>query len=866
MRIGNSVHRGRTLLIAAAAAAMAGTAPAQEAGEGERLLAQCAAAARSGDRAAMEPAARAAERLAGAMRADAPADALVLRARVLVQCRIPFAGMMRQGALLEESNRLLAQALQAEPRHLGARLALGMNHFHAPAFLGRAGDARRELERLVAEHGGEGDGRSGARDAAVATAYLYLGLLHERGGRRGEALGVWREGSRRFPGHGALAERAGEVGGDAADGGGAPAPGGEGTGVSAPPHPGRGGDDRPYVLAPIVIEAGGYSLDDPRSATRVTRMEVYQMPGGAADVLQVFQSMPGVTRVNDGSDLYVRGGDPAEAPVYVDGARLFHAGRFEGLNGSVFGVLDPSVMKRAYFSSGGFSVRYGNALSGLVDVETDGRPAARRWRAGANLATLGATLWQPTGARSGVWATTSLTHTGALLALHGRSAGYPTAPRSAQGMAGAAFEPTERTTLRLTALGEWDLTTALATSHGFDGEFRGEAGMGMLTSSLRHVSRDGDGSVRVALSASRRRSGFTFGVLDREREDRGLTGRLDGEITRGPVQWRGGVEGARLGLTQSGTVPSSPALAPGSPVEALPAEHEGAHHAGGYLEAEARATRRLALVGGLRVDRLPGEEEWSADPRLGAAYQVERWTFRVGGGRFSQGRWRTRYDLPDEGRPQGVPRAATHLAGGIQHEGAVSFRAEGFRKEYDSFVAAGGEAAVEGGVARGLDLLFRWPGTDRLSGWITYSLLDTELSLSDGRRIPSAHDVTHNATAVTRLSLGESLELGLTGRFATGRPITPVLGLAGDDSGRPGTPVYGELHSERLPSYARLDARLTRLVARPGGVVVLYLEGLNVLDRANVMGYTHDAGSGDRRPVRSFFAQRTLVLGVEAQF
>ncbi len=51
-----------------------------------------------------------------------------------------------------------------------------------------------------------------------------------------------------------------------------------------------------------------------------------------------------------------------------------------------------------------------------------------------------------------------------------------------------------------------------------------------------------------------------------------------------------------------------------------------------------------------------------------------------------------------------------------------------------------------------------------------------------------------------------------------------------------------------------------------GGAVVVYIEGLNLLDRGNVMSYTYDAAYRDPRPVRTFFADRTLLLGVEARF
>jgi hypothetical protein len=50
------------------------------------------------------------------------------------------------------------------------------------------------------------------------------------------------------------------------------------------------------------------------------------------------------------------------------------------------------------------------------------------------------------------------------------------------------------------------------------------------------------------------------------------------------------------------------------------------------------------------------------------------------------------------------------------------------------------------------------------------------------------------------------------------------------------------------------------------GVGVAYLETLNLLDKANVAGYTYTSGYTERRPVLSYFSGRTLVLGVGVNF
>jgi hypothetical protein len=198
----------------------------------------------------------------------------------------------------------------------------------------------------------------------------------------------------------------------------------------------------------------------------------------------------------------------------------------------------------------------------------------------------------------------------------------------------------------------------------------------------------------------------------------------------------------------------------------------------------------------------------------------------------------------------------------------VAIRAEVYLKDYDRYEPdpAGTGPVVVDGRARGLDVLVEWAGTDLVSGWLTYSLLDATLDLADGTTTASSYDVTHTLAVVAKIALGERWELGLTGRYATGRPYTPILGLANPQPDRPIAPAYGPLLSARYPDYRRLDARVTRLVDLSGRALVVYLEGLNVLDRRNVMGYTYDETYANPEPIRAFFSDRTLVLGAELAF
>ncbi len=835
----------KTMHVCAATVALAlsaGTAgaqafPAEKAAQARAAVEECTAAGARQDEAGAKPAAqRATALLREWMQAEPRGVEPRLRmANVRAQCELPFADMMGKGTLIGQANTLLEEALQIDSTHWEARFTLAMHHYHTPEFLGRTPDAIRHLEVLLRQQGD-------AAQPPFANTYLYLGDLYRRSGRVEDAVAIWRRGAALFP---ADARFAAKLGG--------------GTAPAAPRD-----SNRVVALEAITVEAGT-RMDDTRSAVALKRVDVLTTPGGTADVMQAFQTAPGATRAGEGSDLYVRGGDPAEAPVFVDGARLFYPGRYETLNGSSFGILDSQVLDAAYFSSGGFSARYGDALSGVLDVRTIGRPDTRTLTLNANTVQLGTSVRLPASPTLGAWGTVRGTEGALMLAMHGRTDEFKRAPAALEGMAGVVWEPRAGSEVKLTAMADEDAVAREIDAYGYTGAFHSRGSNRLAGLSGRTLLAGDRVALRGAVSASRRQTRFRFGVLDRERTDRGATARVDADVSlTGGGRVSFGAEAAWMDNAQAGMVPSTDRLAPGSPAVEMNAV-EDARHVGGYVEAERALSGSFAVIAGVRADRLPGEDAWSADPRLALAYRSGDWTLRLGGGVFHQGRWRTKYRVPDAGAPAGIPTRAQHLVVGAERGGEPSLKVEGYVKRYADYVEDGEGPRITAGRVAGMDAIVRWSGQGPLSGWITYSYLDGTVDLGDGRTVPSAVDVRHSLTGVARWSFRPRWELGSTLRIGSGRPFTDITGGTEGADGRV-TPVYGDPNGERLPAYRRLDARLTRYLPMRAGVGVVYLETLNILDTKNVSGYTYGAGYAERRPVHSYFSQRTLVLGLGLTF
>ena len=99
----------------------------------------------------------------------------------------------------------------------------------------------------------------------------------------------------------------------------------------------------------------------------LTAREVSTTPGTLGDPVRAVQNLPGVARSPlDSGWLLVRGGDPEDTGLYMDGVRVPLVYHLMGLTS----VVHPAMVDRVDFHPGGYDVRYGRAIGGVVDLHT----------------------------------------------------------------------------------------------------------------------------------------------------------------------------------------------------------------------------------------------------------------------------------------------------------------------------------------------------------------------------------------------------------------------------------------------------------------------------------------------------------------
>ena len=140
----------------------------------------------------------------------------------------------------------------------------------------------------------------------------------------------------------------------------------------------------------------------PSDQYQIGTLDIYRTAGTSADPLLAAQMLPGVVKADDGAGLFVRGGDVHETRTFVDRAVLDHPYRYESTNGGLFGTVPPFLITGISLSAGGFPARYGDALSGVLELQGLERPQAQSTLVTIGLAAASAQLSLPLGPRAGI--------------------------------------------------------------------------------------------------------------------------------------------------------------------------------------------------------------------------------------------------------------------------------------------------------------------------------------------------------------------------------------------------------------------------------------------------------------------------------
>ncbi|WP_345992641.1 TonB-dependent receptor [Chryseobacterium sp. Chry.R1] len=124
----------------------------------------------------------------------------------------------------------------------------------------------------------------------------------------------------------------------------------------------------------VVIMAGNFGVGDKNKSSVLSSMDVETTAGTDGDITGSLRTLPGTQQIGESGALFVRGGSGDETKVMIDELNIF--------NPFLAGVPDiaqrnrfsPHLFKGIIFNTGGYSSKYGDALSSVLTLETKSHP------------------------------------------------------------------------------------------------------------------------------------------------------------------------------------------------------------------------------------------------------------------------------------------------------------------------------------------------------------------------------------------------------------------------------------------------------------------------------------------------------------
>ena len=126
----------------------------------------------------------------------------------------------------------------------------------------------------------------------------------------------------------------------------------------------------------VVVNASRYALKGEKRASKtvLTTADINTVPELGDDTIRAANYLPGTAGVGLSARPHIRGGLQDETLVIFNNVELlepFHLKDFQ----SLFSTFNPSVVKTVDIHTGGFPARYGDRMSGVMDIDAmDGQP------------------------------------------------------------------------------------------------------------------------------------------------------------------------------------------------------------------------------------------------------------------------------------------------------------------------------------------------------------------------------------------------------------------------------------------------------------------------------------------------------------
>ncbi|MDX1481374.1 MAG: TonB-dependent receptor [Woeseiaceae bacterium] len=125
------------------------------------------------------------------------------------------------------------------------------------------------------------------------------------------------------------------------------------------------------VIETIAVSASRYEIlrEIAPSQFSIDQRAIQTMPDIGDDPLRIVQRLPGAAASGASAKTHLRGGERGEIGILLNGQKLFDPFHVRDYQ-SIFSAIDSRALEGVEVYTGGFPVRYGNRMSGMVLMES----------------------------------------------------------------------------------------------------------------------------------------------------------------------------------------------------------------------------------------------------------------------------------------------------------------------------------------------------------------------------------------------------------------------------------------------------------------------------------------------------------------
>lgn len=605
------------------------------------------------------------------------------------------------------------------------------------------------------------------------------------------------------------------------------------------------------MLDEVVISAGTIEANNERKVTVLKPLDIVTIAGGAADIVNAIQTLPGVQRNGgDQTGLLVRGGDASESSVIIDGVTAQNA-FFSNVPGiSQRSRFNPFQFKGTAFSSGGYSSRFGQALSSVLDLQTNDLPLESTMNAGVNLTGIslsGSKLMN----NNAIEFTGSYLNLAPYVAITKTNFDYYKYPRGGSFSTRWVSKVEDKGLFKMNfaeSIAQQGITIPDPENFATKVNFGNKNENTFFNMSYSYIVSD---KLRyfTAFSFSNNTDNTAYGNYPLYRHDSRVQGRaeLNYELTQ-RFNLLAGAEIQRISYDQvfndtiSGRFTNS--------------------QLAGYLETEWKPARWFGLKTGIRTEYSDLLSKGNIGPRISMAVKTgEKSQISAAYGIFYQSS-PPQYLL--QGYRPGFQQAVHYIINFQRIKNDRTFRIEGYYKNYAQLIHEKNEVydpnqyrfyfnPVDNsgsGYAKGFDIFLRDKKSIKyFEYWISYSYIDTKrLYLNYPVKATPDFVSPNNLNIITKYFINKiQTNISLSYNYASGRTYY-----------NPGSPVF---LGNRTPDYQNLSLSISYLTNIRKMFTVIYLGIDDITNQHNILGYRYSPDGSSRFPVIPA-TYRTIFFGI----